>query len=109
MSLFFEVSVLFYGRDYELKKLNEMYASDKFECAIMYGRRRVGKTTLIKEFIKDKKAVYFVAREATGTINIKVFSSDVYSVTEKALAGNAAFEDWEKAFDYIYNVLHLKH
>ena len=101
---YFGVSVLFYGRDYELKKLNEMYASDKFECAIMYGRRRVGKTTLIKEFIKDKKAVYFVAREATGTINIKVFSSDVYSVTEKALAGNAAFEDWEKAFDYIYKI-----
>jgi AAA+ ATPase superfamily predicted ATPase len=33
-------------------KLNEMYASNKFECAIIYGRRRVGKTTLIKEFTR---------------------------------------------------------
>jgi len=92
---------LFYGRESELKKLNELYKSNKFECVIIYGRRRIGKTTLIKEFIKDKKAVYFAAREANSRINLNIFSGDIYSVTAKELAGNAFFDDWEKAFDYI--------
>ena len=95
---------MFVGRSAELKKLNEMYASDKFEFAIIYGRRRVGKTTLIREFIKDKNAVYFVAREADGLLNLHRFSSDLYAVTAKELAQNAFFSDWEKAFDYIYQI-----
>jgi len=95
---------MFIGRNDELKKMNEMYAGDKFECAIIYGRRRVGKTTLIKEFIKDKNAVYFVAREASGALNLNLFSTDVYSITAKELANNAFFSDWEKAFDYVFKV-----
>ena len=95
---------MFIGRSAELKKLNEMYASDKFECAIIYGRRRVGKTTLIKEFIKDKRAIYFVAREADSLLNLTGFSNDVYSVTAKELAKKAFFSDWEKAFDYIHQI-----
>ncbi|MDR1000051.1 MAG: ATP-binding protein [Clostridiales bacterium] len=95
---------MFIGRNQELKKLNEMYLSDKFEFAIIYGRRRVGKTTLIREFIKDKKAIYFVAREADGSVNLTGFSNDVYFVTAKELAQNAFFSDWEKAFDYIYQI-----
>jgi AAA+ ATPase superfamily predicted ATPase len=98
------VARVFVGREAELKKLNEMYASQRFECAIIYGRRRVGKTTLIQEFIKDKRAVYFVAREADGAVNLRGFSSDVYSVTAKELARNAFFPDWEAAFDYIYQI-----
>ena len=95
---------MFIGREAELKKLNEMYHSNNYECAIIYGRRRVGKTTLIKEFIKDKKAVYFLAREADGAVNLIRFSDDVYAVTAKELKGNSFFADWEKAFDYIYHV-----
>jgi AAA+ ATPase superfamily predicted ATPase len=95
---------MFIGRETELKKLNELYAGDKFEFAIIYGRRRVGKTTLIREFIKDKRSVYFAAREADGNVNLKGFSGDVYSATARGLAGNAVFSDWEKAFDYIYQI-----
>ena len=95
---------MFIGRSSELNRLNEMYKSDKFECAIIYGRRRVGKTTLIKEFIKDKRAIYFVAREADGAVNLTGFSNDVYAVTAKEFAKKAFFLDWEKAFDYIYQI-----
>ncbi len=42
----------FYCRDNELRKLNKRYAGDKFECIVIYGRRRVGKTALINEFCK---------------------------------------------------------
>ena len=51
---------MFIGRESELALLNNLYTSDKFEFVVMYGRRRVGKTALISEFIKDKKAIYFM-------------------------------------------------
>ena len=52
----------FIGRKKELAKLNEEYnRSGGF--VVVYGRRRMGKTTLIKEFLKDKLAFYFLATE----------------------------------------------
>jgi len=95
---------MFVGRETELKKLNDMYNGDSFEFAVIYGRRRVGKTTLIKEFIKDKNAIFFISREADGAVNLNLFSNDVYSITAKEIAGSSFFSDWEKAFDYIYNI-----
>lgn len=95
---------MFYGREKELKKLNQMYGSDKFEFAVFYGRRRVGKTTLIREFCKGKNAIYFVAREASGEVNLQNFSADVFGAKDKDKSGNSYFPDWEKAFEYIYNI-----
>ena len=95
---------MFYGREKELKKLNSMYDSNKFEFAVFYGRRRVGKTTLIREFCKDKHAIYFVAREASGEVNLQNFSNDVFGVTDRNKMGNIYFHDWEKAFEYVGNI-----
>lgn len=95
---------MFIGRQQELKKLNKMYESGQFEFAVIYGRRRVGKTTLIKEFCKGKKAIYFIAREANDLINIENFSTDVFTVTSKESEGNVFFSNWEKAFEYIYRI-----
>jgi len=95
---------MFVGRSDELKKLNNMYHSGEFEFAVIYGRRRVGKTTLIREFIKDKKAIYFLAREVDGAFNLAGFSTDVYSVTAIEHAEKSFFSDWEKAFDYLYDI-----
>ena len=61
---------VFYGRDAEMAKLNTMYNSPNFEFAVIYGRRRVGKTTLIREFIKDKRSLFFVASESTAGDNL---------------------------------------
>ncbi len=53
---------MFIGREYELEALNKLYNSNKFEFAVIYGRRRAGKTALVSEFIKDKKAIFFYRR-----------------------------------------------
>lgn len=95
---------MFFGRGIELEKLNEMYTSNRFEFAIIYGRRRVGKTALIKEFCKDKKSIYFLAREATGEINLKNFSKDVHAEITQDLAGVSNFNDWETALDYVHKI-----
>ncbi|MBO6235129.1 MAG: ATP-binding protein, partial [Schwartzia sp.] len=61
---------MFYCRENELKTLNKRYESGAFECVILYGRRRVGKTALINEFCKDKPTVYFSALQATANKNL---------------------------------------
>ena len=63
----------FYCREDELRKLNKRYAGDKFECIVIYGRRRVGKTALINEFCKDKPTIFFSALNTTGKENKTVY------------------------------------
>ena len=45
----------FYCRKEELRKLNKRYADGKFECIVIYGRRRVGKTALINELRTNQR------------------------------------------------------
>ena len=47
------------------------YENGKFECVVIYGRRRVGKTALINEFCKDKPTVFFSALNTTGKENLE--------------------------------------
>ena len=61
------------GRQDELGILNSLYKSKKFEYLVMYGRRRVGKTTLLKEFAKDKNAIFFSAQEKNDALNLQDF------------------------------------
>ena len=56
---------MFYCREKELSDLNRRYQEGRLECAIVYGRRRVGKTALINEFCKDKPTIFFSALNAT--------------------------------------------
>ena len=50
---------MFIGREEELKSLESVYSREGFGMTVIYVRRRIGKSYLINEFVKDKKAVYF--------------------------------------------------
>ncbi len=73
---------MFVGRDFELKVLNSLYKEDRFQFIPITGRRRVGKTRLIEEFIKDKKAVMFKAVPGNENINLSMFNELVSGDTE---------------------------
>ena len=73
---------MFIGRDFELKALNDLYAEDRFHFIPITGRRRVGKTRLIEEFIKDKDAVMFRAVPGNENINLSIFNELVSGDTE---------------------------
>ncbi|MFT4186856.1 MAG: ATP-binding protein [Micrococcaceae bacterium] len=92
---------MFVGRESELKKLNKMYAKDSFEFAIIYGRRRVGKTTLINEFLKDKKAIYFTGVEENAANNLARFSKAILSFEDKENPVEASFKNFDEAFSYL--------
>ncbi len=57
---------MFIGRENELNTLDKLWSSDKFEFAVIYGRRRVGKTALISEFTKDKETIFFTGVETNA-------------------------------------------
>lgn len=65
---------MFIGRENELNSLEKMYAKDNFEMAVVYGRRRIGKTALLNEFVKDKNYIYFSAEEVNDSLNLEKFS-----------------------------------
>lgn len=89
---------MFVGREDELKELNNRYNSNKFECIIIWGRRRVGKTELISKFCENKKAIFFTGIEASDEINFQNFSN---SASRTLLNAEVLFENWEKAFSFI--------
>jgi len=91
---------MFVGRRYELETLNRLYNEDKFHFVVVYGRRRVGKTTLLTEFCKNKPSIFFVAEEYNNKINLESFSDKVLSYFSLGGLLNK-FESWEKAFIFL--------
>ena len=93
------MSIHFVGRERELKKLNELYATDNFQMAVIYGRRRVGKTTLINQFCKDKPTIFCVGIESTAKNNLENFSKVVWKW--KGLENMPPFLSFEDLFSHV--------
>ena len=71
---------MFIGRQRELSEMQRRYKREGFECIVLYGRRRVGKTALIREFCRDKKTIFFTGLETTAKENLEYFSQSVYDM-----------------------------
>lgn len=69
----------FVGRKRELESLNRLYAQNSFQMPIIYGRRRVGKTSLINQFVNDKPTIFFSARETSAKENLVALSQAIAS------------------------------
>lgn len=91
---------MFVGRSDELQVLEKLYAKETFQFVVIYGRRRVGKTTLIGQFIQNKDAIFFSAQEANDHMNLDLFTQQVYAFfnVPKTMGG---FRNWDDAFSYI--------
>ena len=68
----------FINREQELKFLNSEYTRKGSSLVILYGRRRNGKTTLINEFVRGKKALYFLATEENDQNNLENFKIRIF-------------------------------
>lgn len=90
---------VFIGREKEIADLNELYSQDKFQLFVLYGRRRVGKTTLLNEFCKDKETIFYSAEQSNEKLNLEKFSSLVFNFYgENNLE---PFSSWTNALSYI--------
>lgn len=92
---------MFYCREEELQKMNSRYRKGRFECIVIYGRRRVGKTALINEFCKDKTTVYFSALNASSRENLEALSRAIYTCKNPESTVAPTYRSYDDALDEI--------
>jgi AAA+ ATPase superfamily predicted ATPase len=98
---------MFIGRENELNTLNKLWNSDKFEFAVIYGRRRVGKTALISEFTKDKETIFFTGVETNAKQNLDNFSRCIMEYNT-GLTSNVTFGNFQTALEYVFELASKK-
>jgi len=91
----------FVDRELEMETLQNEYERDGSALVVLYGRRRVGKTTLISEFIKDKKALFFLASEESEAQNRNAFKEKVAEFMDSDLLRSADIKSWDVLFKAI--------
>ena len=94
---------MFIGRERELKTLNSLYDSSKFEFVVIYGRRRVGKTELINHFIAQKPAIYFMGVESNAKQNLENFSKIIMEYAS-GIAAETTFASFQVALETVFQL-----
>lgn len=91
----------FVDREQEMETLQSEYERKGSALVVLYGRRRVGKTTLISEFIKDKKALFFLVSEEAESQNRNTFKEKVAEFIDSDLLRSADIKTWDVLFKAI--------
>ena len=91
----------FIDREQEMETLTDEYNREGSSLVIMYGRRRVGKTTLISEFIRDKQALFFLASQESEVQNRNLFKEKAAEFINSDLLRNVTVSDWDTIFKAI--------
>lgn len=91
----------FINRQLELDELNKRWKGDASEFFIIYGKRRVGKTELIKQFIKDKPSIYFVADKRSEKDQLKELGMLFGNYFNDKLLVKNGFNEWLDLFQYL--------
>ena len=91
---------MFIGRERELASLKEFYDKDGIGMTVIYGRRRIGKSTLITEFVKDKKTIFYTATKVGKNRNLELFSKQVVDLFMPGVE-DISFNTTEAVFEFI--------
>jgi len=96
----------FIDRERELTALEKFWKKKESQFIILYGKRRVGKTELIKQFIEKKSHIYFLAQKINEYENLKILSKKVGEFFDDEILMRKGFENWQWFFEYLKK--HLK-
>jgi len=85
------------NRTEELERLNRVVNLNKSSLIVIYGRRRIGKTRLLLEWVKKNNGLYWVADESSSSMQRLYFSQSV----NKIIPGfsDVAYPDWRSLLD----------
>ena len=97
----------FADRGNELKFLSEHYRTGQPEFLILYGRRRVGKTTLISRFLQNHPGFYFMASEEGKAGNLRDFSQAAGDYLKDPDFKRIRFPDWGSLFTSLVSHRHF--
>ena len=91
-------NIMFVNRKKELELLNNEYKKQDSSFTVIYGRRRIGKTALITEYIKDKRAIYFYATESKLNLQLERLTEQAANFFDKEYIKQLKFSDFEQFF-----------
>lgn len=89
---------MFINRKTELELLTCLYESDRAELFVLYGRRRVGKTELLRAFCEDKPHLFFIATLSADGEQLATFSQQIWAITHPETPAGFSFPSWDAAF-----------
>ena len=92
---------MFINRERELNFLENKWEESQAQMIVLWGKRRVGKTELVKRFIRNRPHVYFLAESTNEREQLKRFSSSLGEFFKEPLLFTRGFENWEESFRYI--------
>ena len=100
---------MFVARENEMRLLQDLYESGTFQMIPIWGRRRVGKTRLISEFVSDKpRTHFFMARRTTARENLAALSAAIMSWNDPAngsmglMPATPVFPSFEAALSHVF-------
>ena len=88
---------MFVAREHELGILEDGYTSDRSEFCILYGRRRIGKSTLLERFVEGKPAFFYLAGKEAKRLQLKRFVRELGEAVGDPLTGKVAVATWDEA------------
>jgi uncharacterized protein len=89
---------MFIDRTSELEQLSHLYGSQRAELFVLYGRRRVGKTELLRAFCEGKPHLFFIATLSSDHEQLSTFSQQIYGFSHEDVPQGFTFPAWEAAF-----------
>jgi len=96
---------MFINRTEELRYINEVFQDIGACLLIVYGRRRIGKTELLRQFSKDKPHLFFSSDLSSEQEQLRQFSEKIYQVTSESFLETQPFTSWEGLFTYVFDNL----
>lgn len=89
---------MFINRKIELDQLSSLYHSDRAELFVLYGRRRVGKTELLRAFCNGKPHIFFIATLSADSEQLANFSRQIWEFDHPETPEGFTFPSWDAAF-----------
>lgn len=94
--------MIFIDRKEELKILRDRFGSGRAEFLVVYGRRRIGKTELVKRIIAEKNGIILMGREESQKLQLQRFSRLLGEYFEDDFLTKQGLNNWDAFFEYIY-------
>lgn len=90
------------GRQEEYALLEGEYNLRSSRLVVIYGRRRIGKSTLVENFMGTKPHLHFEGLEGLSTQEqILEFTKDLAKQIDDPLLKKVTFKEWTEVFDYL--------
>jgi uncharacterized protein len=97
----------FVGRKTELSQMAELWekSNNQAQFLVLYGKRRVGKTELVKEFLKDKEHAFYLSGRTSAQEELASATETIFKSLGEDFLSRGAFSSWRQLFDYLGNRL----